>query len=334
MCNSILVQQNLTVNIMKKFGKWAAFVVIALILLVIISIAYIVLALPDVGHPENITIAITPQRIARGQYLANNVALCMDCHSQRDWSKPIGEIAPDKLGAGGDDFDASAGIPGDIFVPNITPYRLKGWTDGEIFRAITTGERKDGSAIFPFMPWPNFAQMSREDLYSIIAYLRTLHPIKTADYPKRKLDFPTNILVHLMPQKADLGHVPALSDTVNYGHYLVTAASCGFCHSQSEKGNPIAGMELAGGVKFQMGDKTVTSANITPDKGTGIGNWTEETFLQRFKSFRDTSKGHKPSLAMSPMPWYDYSGMTETDIKAIYTYLRTVKPVRNKTAGL
>jgi mono/diheme cytochrome c family protein len=319
---------------MKKFLKWTVYTVISVILIAVIAVSYITLCLPNVGKPEDTKIAVTPKRVARGKYLANHVALCMDCHSQRDWSKPIGEITQDKLGAGGDDFDASAGIPGDIYVPNITPYRLKYWTDGEIFRAITTGERKDGTAIFPFMPWPNFAQMSREDLYSIIAYLRTLHPIKTADYPKRKLDFPVSILVNLMPQKASLGQIPPVSDTVDYGKYLVTSASCNFCHSQANNGKPIPGLEFAGGMKFQMGDKTVTSANITPDKETGIGNWTQEAFLQRFKSFRDTSKGHKPSLATSPMPWYDYSGMTETDIKAIYTYLRTVKPVSNRVANL
>jgi mono/diheme cytochrome c family protein len=317
---------------MKKFGKWAAFVVITLILIIIIGVSYIVLALPDVGPPENISIAITPQRIARGQYLANHVTLCMDCHSQRDWSKTIGPIDADKLGAGGDDFDASANIPGDIYVPNITPYRLKAWTDGEIFRAITTGERKDGSAIFPFMPWDNFSQMSREDLYSIIAYLRTLRPIKTADYPKRKLDFPVNILVHLMPQKATLGQVPPLSDTVNYGKYLVTSASCQFCHSQSNSGNPIPGMQFAGGVKFTIGDKAIYTANITPDKNTGIGTWTRDEFVGVFKT-------HAAAIAKtrennSVMPWYDYSGMTDTDLKAIYAYLRTVKPVNNRVTNM
>jgi len=76
----------------------------------------------------------------------------------------------------------------------------------------------------------------------------------------------------------------------------------------------------------------LVSANITPDKATGIGNWTAEGFVELFKSYRDTSKtGGKPQAhTLSPMPWYDYSGMTKTDLKAIFAYLQTLKPVHNK----
>src|SRR5271165_4930470 len=100
---------------MKKLGKGLLYAVIAIILLIIVTMSFITLALPDVGKPEDIKISATPKRIARGQYLANYVSLCMDCHSQRDWSKPIGPIVADKLGAGGDDFDISIGVPGDIY---------------------------------------------------------------------------------------------------------------------------------------------------------------------------------------------------------------------------
>src|SRR6202012_5747588 len=129
---------------MKKIGKGAAYVVISLILLVIIVVSYVVLALPNVGKPETITVAITPERVARGKYLANYVTLCTDCHSQRDWSKKMGPVDPDKFGAGGTVFSADDNIPGTIYSPNITPSRLKEWSDGEILRAITTGESRDG----------------------------------------------------------------------------------------------------------------------------------------------------------------------------------------------
>jgi len=294
------------------------------------------LALPDVGKPEDIKIALTPQRIARGKYLANHVALCMDCHSQRDWSKPIGAIAADKLGAGGDDFDSSLGVPGDIYVPNITPYKLKNWTDGEILRAITTGERKDGSAIFPLMPWPHFSKMDREDLYAIIAYIRSLRPIKTSPYPKPKLNFPANILINTLPQKATYGHLPAVEDTIKYGAYLTMTASCDVCHSRKKNGKAVGEvipeMNFAGGVEFPMGDKKIYSANLTPDKQTGIGNWTREGFVALFKSHTDSAIAARKSPPQMPdlMPWYDYSGMTETDLKAIFAYLRSLKPVYNK----
>jgi hypothetical protein len=77
----------------------------------------------------------------------------------------------------------------------------------------------------------------------------------------------------------------------------------------------------------------VRSANITPDNETGIGSWTEEAFVKRFKVYADSSyKPHKVgSKEMnSAMPWTMYAGMKEGDLKAIFAYLKTVKPIRQK----
>jgi len=227
-------------------------------------------------------------------------------------------------------FDASVGFPGSVRVPKITPYNLKNWTDGEIFRAITCGVRKNENAIFPLMPWPYYSKMCREDIYSIIAYVRSLKPIE-ASYPKSNLDFPLNILVHTMPAKASLGELPPPTDTIKYGEYLTRSAACMECHTRVEKGNLIAGMEFAGGHEFTVNGNIVRSANITPDKATGIGTWTREAFLQRFKGLSDPSKASHISAGdfQTVMPWYKYSGMKESDLKSVYAYLRTVKPVNN-----
>jgi mono/diheme cytochrome c family protein len=215
-------------------------------------------------------------------------------------------------------------------VPNITQTKLKSWSDGELFRAITTGVKKDGSAIFPLMPWPYYSKMDREDIYSIITYIRTLKPI-ASDYPKSTLDFPLNILVHTMPQKATLGTKPATTDTLAYGKYLVQSAACQECHSQDDKGVLIPGLEFAGGKEFGGADSKVRSANITPESATGIGNWKKKEFIARFKMYKDASTW--PSLGpkdpQTVMPWWQYGKMTEEDLGAIYAYLRTVKPVKN-----
>lgn len=316
---------------MKKLGKVLLYTVFILLLFVIISISYITIALPNVGKPENIKVTLTPKRIARGQYLANNVALCTDCHSKRDWTKFGGPVIAGTLGGGGEIFDSSVGFPGTVHVPNITPYKLKNWTDGEIFRAITTGVRKNGDAIFPLMPWPYYSKMSREDVYSIIAYLRTLKPIK-ADYEKSSLNFPLNIIVHTMPQKAEPGEVPPPTDSVKYGEYLTRSAACKECHSQDKNGTPVAGLEFAGGHPYMVNGKTILSANITPDIATGIGKWTEAAFVTRFKMYNDPLKAPHVSATdfQTIMPLYAYAGMTEGDIKAIFLYLKTIKPVSNK----
>jgi hypothetical protein len=195
------------------------------------------------------------------------------------------------------------------------------------------GTSKDGEALFPLMGYPTYGKMDREDIYSIIAYIRTLPQIKN-EVPARELDFPLNFLVNTMPAKETLATKPDSNNTVLYGRYLTESARCIECHSKDDKGALVAGTEFGGGREFPFPNGTVThSANITPDKETGIGNWTKENFLQRFKQYSDTSY-HLQQLSKTdfntPMPWIMYAGMTTKDLSAIYTYLQTVKPIKNK----
>jgi len=315
---------------MKKAIKIIAYMAIVLVVLVISAVTYITTALPNVGDAEDIRVDLTPQRIERGKYLAMHVAVCMDCHSPHDGSKFGAPMDSTHLGAGGMKFDAGLGFPGTVTVPNITPYNLKNWTDGEIYRAITTGVKKDGSAIFPMMPWPYYSKMDKEDVYAIIAFLRTLKPVAIT-HPKAELDFPLNILVHTMPKKAVPGTVPNTNDTVAYGAYLVQTAACMDCHSQDDQGVPLPGLEFAGGKAFKVSTGTVQTANITPDVSTGIGSWTREQFVARFKAYNDVTKAATLQKGdfNSVMPWWNYGSMSESDLKSIYAYLRTVKPVKN-----
>ncbi|MEO6850843.1 MAG: c-type cytochrome [Mucilaginibacter sp.] len=316
---------------MKKFLKWTAYIVIVVIVVVVAGVSYIMLALPNVGKPEDIKVELTPARIAHGKYLATSVSSCMDCHSPRDWTKFGGPNDTTLYGTGGEHFDKSVGFPGDVIVPNITPYKLKDWTDGELFRTITTGQRKNGTAIFPLMPWPYYSKMDREDIYDIIAYIRTLKP-KVTNYPKSSLDFPLNIIVHTMPEKATLGTRPDPKDTLKYGEYMVQSAACKQCHSQDHQGSVIAGLEFAGGHEFTVNGNTLLSANITPDKATGIGTWTQKDFIARFRVFKDESKATHVGATdfQTVMPWWEYSRMSDGDLKAIYAYLHTIKPISNK----
>ncbi|TGN17406.1 cytochrome C [Leptospira idonii] len=290
-------------------------------------------AFPKQEKPESITIERTSARWERGRYLANAVAACMDCHSQRDWNLYAGPIVPGSLGAGGEEFNQKLGFPGKYFAPNITPDSLGDWTDGEIKRAITTGVSKNGRPLFPVMPYLNYGKMDSEDIDSIIVYLRSLEPIKK-EIPQSESDFPMNLIIRTIPTKANFTQIPKPSDRLEYGKYLFTAASCADCHTKQEKGKPIEGMELAGGFEFPMGDGSVVrSSNITPDRETGIGNWSEDRFVNLFKSF--DSKTYKPHVVEKEgyntiMPWGMYGNMTKEDLSAIFAYLQTVKPIRNE----
>lgn len=289
-------------------------------------ITYVSFALPNVGPAEDITIERTPQRIERGRYLANHLNVCMDCHSTRDWTQFSAPLKEGTLGQGGEIFDQSIGFPGVFTSKNITPAALGDWTDGEILRAIASGVNKDGKALFPVMPHPSYGQMDREDLYSIVAYIRTLAPIEN-EVAESKPDFPMNLIVNTIPQKASYSTRPDKSNKVEYGRYLFSAAACADCHTMQEQGAPVAGMELAGGFEFPLPSGGMCrSSNITPDKETGIGTWSEEMFVQRFKAYADsayTSPKIKEGEFNTIMPWMMYAGMEEEDLQAMFAYLQT-----------
>ena len=97
---------------MNKILKIAAYLAGAVILLLLVAIAYLQLALPSVNPAPELTIEYTPDRVEQGAYLANHVTVCMDCHSTRDFSEFSGPPTPWTIGAGGDRFDHSMGLPG------------------------------------------------------------------------------------------------------------------------------------------------------------------------------------------------------------------------------
>jgi mono/diheme cytochrome c family protein len=182
------------------------------------------------------------------------------------------------------------------------------------------------------MPYPNFAKLSREDIYAIIAYIRTLKPIENK-VPKSEPSFPMSMIMKTIPTEADHQPIPDKSNLVQYGKYLVTAASCSDCHTQAVKGTPVEGMEFAGGREFVSPKGTLRSANIAPDKQTGIGTWNEEFFVEFFKA-KLPNQSHDDTALLGKyntiMPWTMYAGMEDFDLKAIFAYLKTLKPVKNK----
>lgn len=316
-------------KVLKILAAIVAFIVVVIIGFVI----YLKFLLPDVGDPPDIKVSATPEMIERGEYLANHVMVCMDCHGGRDWNKFSGPMKHGFEGAGGEVFDQKFGFPGSFTAKNITPANLKTWTDGEIFRAITTGVNKDGKAFFPVMPYKYYAQLDPEDINAVIAYLRSIPPIQNT-VTESKADFPFNLILNTIPEKANLHKRPSQSDVIAYGKYMATAAACMECHTKQEKGK-IVGESFAGGFEFSMGNgTTVRSANITPHS-TGIGSWSKEAFIQRFKNYADSSfvlpnvdlaKGEFQTV----MPWTMYAGMKEEDLGAIYDYLKSLSPVENK----
>ena len=318
---------------MKRFIRIILYTILVIVGLAGAGVLYFFLKYPDVDPPSMLTIERTLDRVERGKYLVTHVSGCLDCHSTRDWKYFAAPIIPGTEGKGGEVFDENFGIPGKLFARNITPAGIGTMTDGELLRVLTSGVDRNGKVLFPLMPYSNFNEMSEEDLYSIIAYIRTLQPIENS-VSTSQVNFPVNLIIRTVPTKHQPHPEPNRNNQYEYGKYLVmNAGVCGDCHTPQVKGKTIKGMDFSGGMEFRTPFGMIRSANITPDEETGIGMWTKEIFINRFKEFASPK-----SSSMSPdsmnyytiMPWTSFSGMTEEDLGAIYSHLRTLTPVGHK----
>jgi cytochrome c len=269
---------------------------------------------------------VTPERLARGRYIVENVAGCMDCHSLHDWTQHDRPILPGMEGAGG--TLGLAGLPGTVNPPNITPDPETGagtWTDDQLARAIREGIGHDGRALFPMMPYQDFRSMSDEDLASVVVFLRSLPPVHNV-VPPTQIIFPVKYLIRSVPQPlTEPVPDPDVSTPVKRGAYLVTIAGCRDCHTPEDKhGNPITTLDLAGGFVLTGPWGSAASANLTPDP-SGIPYYTDAMFLQALRT------GYVGTRKLSQiMPWATFRGMTDQDLLAIFAYLKTVPPIHHR----
>lgn len=263
--------------------------------------------------------------VARGKYLAT-IAGCLECHTPFG---PNNQIDVSRAFAGGQLFDL--GPLGKVYSKNLTPDAETGigsWTDDEIKIAIRTGVERDGTHIFPVMPYLTFNNMADADIDAIVAYLRTVPAIRN-QVPDRQLNVPTDGLP-TPPYRTGIT-APDPSDTAARGQYLMTAiTACTDCHTpvDEKSGQPIMEKYLAGGQPYEGPWGTIYGGNITPDKDTGIGNWSDEDIARVLHQgvLPESQQWRRVIL----MPWDAYSPLTDQDTAAIVHFLRNdVKPVSN-----
>lgn len=260
---------------------------------------------------------------AKGQYIFYLAGGCA-CHTAPK--------EPDH--AGGREFP----IPfGTVYSTNITSDKETGlgdWTDGQIKDAIVKGIRRDGSRILPVMPYEAYSGMAEEDVTALIAYLRTLKPVKKATPPLRSwAPFNRSVGVPLwLKVFGNFSHPPAQAPQsgVERGRYLVDHVSlCTDCHTpRNFIGVPNRSMYLAGAGK-KIGPLGQAVPNITPDKETGIGEWKREDIVGVLLS------GTKPDLdniqgLMAEVVERGFKHMTRQDALAIADYLKSIQPIKNK----
>jgi hypothetical protein len=265
----------------------------------------------------------TRTRLERGKYLVNAVAICFQCHSEIDWTgSRAGLPVKGALGAG-----RSERMPFLVAIPNLTPDRETGagsWSDEQLYRAMTQGIGHDGRTLFPEMPYAQLRKLSEEDLGSIIVYLRSIPPVRNI-LPKSEIPKDVQAGYRPLSPKLDGAAPPDLSTPEKRGAYLATAAGCADCHTPPKGLGKVPGLDYAGGFIFQGPWGTVSSANLTVDP-SGISYYDERMFLEVMHT------GANGARKLAPiMPWMYFRDMTTADLRALFAYLRTLKPVQHRT---
>jgi mono/diheme cytochrome c family protein len=277
----------------------------------------------------------TPELVARGAYIANTIGVCVECHNGRPADLDY-ETQPERFNEFSDMFGGFTLENGSMVlsIPNITPDRQTGigsWSDDEIRRAIRDGIHADGDKLLSFMPFMQYQYMSDGDVDALVAYLRSLQPVNK---PRGETKLPFLIENVMLAQ----GHAPAVNvpepdraDPIAYGRYLVQLGHCGECHT--------AGLEWNGapddpdyltGSRFAFKEPTgkYPAPNLTPDKETGIGNYTPEDLVRAIR----TGTRLDGQMMQPPMgPFAEaYARATDEDLNAIALYLFSLEPVTLK----
>ncbi len=313
-----------TMKKLVKILKWTG------IILLILIVGFVIFVYARQGKTytapkTGLTASTDTNMIKRGEYLAYGPSHCSGCHMPFEKFPQIakGEHLPLE---GGFVFE----LPfGKVYTPNLTTDKETGigrYTDEQLAQAMRHGVGPDGRAMLDFM---NFHNLSDEDLTAIISFLRTQQPVKKV-VPKNEFNFMGKAIYALFINPVGpKGEVPkkVLPDTTaKYGEYLARyVGNCVGCHTNRDlTTGAFIGEEFSGGFHMPSNidkSKMTVSPNLTPDPTTGhIFNWDLQAFSGRLRAGRGTS--------VSDMPWEQFQQFSDNDLKAIYNYLKSLKPVK------
>jgi len=297
---------------MKKFLKWAGIVIGTLLVLIIIVAFYFnnkgksALAQTFEVKQYDVELPSDSASLARGEYLVG--ALCRHCHS--------GDL-------GGMAFMDDPKIG---FLPssNLTPgkgSKTVNYTTSDWIRSIRHGIKPDGHGLM-IMPSHAFHHMTESDLYSVVAYMKSIPPVDK-EWPEKHFPFmsmmmagmgmfgdivPAAIIDHEAPFKTPV----AEGETIEYGQYIFDISGCVDCHKSN----------LGGGMSPEPGAPPVP--NIS--QASVVGQWSPEQFVMMMKTGK-TPEGKL--LNEKYMPWISYAQYTEADLRAIHSYIMSLPGVED-----
>ncbi|PHN07939.1 cytochrome c [Flavilitoribacter nigricans] len=277
----------------------------------------------DLELPENYAVSADSASLTNGEKLVR--LTCMDCHINYE----------NQLLEGKKMFDVPASF-GEVWSANLNHPEtgLKSYSNEELAYLLRTGVKKDGKYAPPWMV--KFPNMADEDLRDIIAFLRSDHPMlqpsevrQPAPRPSFLVKFLSHVAFKPFPYPQQEIALPNAGDQIARGQYVADAvAGCFSCHSADfttiDEYTPVnsAGYYGGGNLLKDAAGQDIYSANLTMHPETGIGNWSEQQFIDAVK----WGKGPKYPVRV-PMP--KYTDLTDDEIRAIFAYLKTIPVIEN-----
>jgi mono/diheme cytochrome c family protein len=259
------------------------------------------------------------EAIKKGQYLAR-AGDCVACHTKHD-----GELF-----AGGLPMPTPFGT---LYSPNITPdaqWGIGKWSADDFYNMLHTGHSRDGTLLYPAMPFPAYTKVTRADSDALFAYLSSLKPVHVANRVN-ELRFPydnRSLLIGwraLFFREGEYQPDPTKSAQWNRGAYLVEGLGhCGTCHTAINALGGSSDQAFAGGL---IPMQNWYAPSLTLNKEAGLGNWKLDdigALLQGGESSHGAVYGPMSEVVENSLQY-----MNDADIQAMAVYLKTL-PDRNE----
>ena len=263
--------------------------------------------------------------VEKGAYVAR-LGDCVACHT----------ALHGQAYAGGLEIKSPIGT---IYSTNITPdptYGIGRYTFAEFDEAVRHGIRKDGSTLYPAMPYPSFARMTKEDMQALYAYF--MHGVKPVAQPDKQpeISWPLSMRWPLgiwrmmfSPAPADYTPAPGTDADVARGEYLVTGPGhCGACHTPRGFAMQEKALDAKGGPDFLAGGAPIdnwVAPSLRNDPVVGLGRWSEDDIYTFLKSGRID---HSAVFGgMGDVVAWSTQYFTDADLHAMAKYLKSLPPV-------
>lgn len=265
---------------------------------------------------------VPPSLITKGEYLAR-AGDCVACHTEPN----------------GRPFAGGRAMPtpfGNLFVPNITPDEETGigrWRADEFYRMLHTGISRDGTLLYPAMPFASYTKVTREDSDAIFAFLQSLPPVRQKNRP-HELKFPFNdrkLLIGwrtLYFKEGEFQPDVKASKQWNRGAYLVQGLGhCAMCHTSI---NALGGSKQSKAFEGGMiPNQNWYAPSLTSNREAGLGDWP----LQEIADLLQVGVSHR-ATTYGPMAEVVYNSLqylTDEDAMAMAVYLKSL-PQRDAEA--